>query len=72
MSMMLRPSMFDLPRIFDSFDNIYEQAMLPEAGTTIVKTRTVTDKYKVSYAGDGTVCLENLRYEPITEEKDDS
>jgi len=68
MTMMLRP--FDIPRIFDTFDNIYEQAMLPEAGTTIVKTRTVTDKYKVSYAGDGTVCLENLRYE--REEKNDS
>ena len=68
MTMMLRP--FDIPRIFDTFDNIYEQAMLPEAGTTIVKTRTVTDKYKVSYAGDGTMCLENLRYE--REEKNDS
>jgi len=68
MTTMLRP--FDIPRIFDTFDNIYEQAMLPEAGTTIVKTRTVTDKYKVSYAGDGTVCLENLRYE--REEKNDS
>ena len=68
MTMMLRP--FDIPRIFDTFDNIYEQAMLPEAGTTIFKTRSVTYKYIVSYAGDGTVCLENLRYE--REEKNDS
>ena len=76
-SMMLTPKwgrdlFLNLDRWQDEIATSYEQAMLPEPGTVIVKTRSVTEKYKVSYEGDGTVCLENLRYKLITEEKNDS
>lgn len=53
--------------MFNAFDDIFDQATLPEEGTIITKSRMVTDKYRVEYDEDGVIKLV-----PLTEKENDS
>lgn len=64
--------------MFHAFDDIFEQATLPEEGTIITKSRMVTERYRVEYDEDGVIKLVpekfNQAYEEqaINEEQNDS
>jgi len=63
----LNMGMTRLGSMFNAFDDLFDEATLPEDGTIITKSRMVTDKYRVKYDEDGVIKLE-----PVKEEENDT
>lgn len=67
-NMMISPLFNMMRSIRDPFDvswnDAYQQSMIPEDGAIITKTEMVTKKYRVKHGEDG-----SIKYVPITIEE---